>query len=307
MGKNCLEVKIGNLILKNPLILASGCCGYGIEMEEFFKLSEVGAVVLKGISLKERKGNDPPRICEVYGGMINSIGLQNPGIERFLNEIIPEIEKREGVFISNIFGESEEEYVEIARTLRNVDKISGIELNLSCPNVKKGGIHFGIDINTVGNLVKRVKNSYEKDLWVKLSPNVTDILPLVEAAINGGADAITCANTYKAISIDPYSWKPKIKNIIGGLSGKAIKPMTLRLVYEISKKFKIPIIGCGGIENHLDAIEYILAGASCFQLGTVLFKNPKAPLEIIEGLKYYLKEKNLSNINELRGRLIDYD
>ncbi len=302
-----LKIRIGNLELKNPLILASGCCGYGLEMEEFFPLDYVGAIVLKGLSLEERKGNFPPRICETPSGMLNSIGLQNVGIEKFIKEKLPEIEKRKGVFIANIFGEKEEEYIKLAEILSKIKSISAIELNLSCPNVKKGGIQFGTDPEIMKELVKKVRKVYEKDIWVKLTPNVTSILPLAKAAIDGGADVLTCANTYKGMAIDIKTGKVKLYNIFGGLSGPAIRPLTLRYVFEIYKKFKTPIIASGGIENFEDAIEYFFAGASAFQIGTILFKNPKVPYEIIEGLKNYLKERNLRKIKDLIGEVKIYE
>lgn len=302
-----LKVKIGNLNLKNPVILASGCCGYGLEMEDFFPLDEVGGIVLKGLSLKEREGNFPPRICETPSGMINSIGLQNVGIEKFIKEKLPELKKRKGVFIANIFGETEEEYLKLSEIINEIDIIPAIELNCSCPNVQKGGIHFGTEPETLKELVFKVRKIYKKDLWVKLSPNVTSILPLAKAAIEGGADALTCANTYKAMAIDVGTGKVKIRNIFGGLSGPAIRPLTLRLVYEIHKNFKIPIIASGGVENYRDGLEYILAGASAFQIGTILFKNPKAPMEIIDGLKKYLKEKKISSIKDLIGEVKTYE
>lgn len=302
-----LKIKIGNLELKNPLILASGCCGYGLEMEEFFPLDYVGAIVLKGLSLEERKGNLTPRICETPSGMLNSIGLQNVGIEKFIKEKLPEIEKRKGVFVANIFGEKEEEYIKLAEILSEIKSISAIELNLSCPNVKKGGIQFGTDPEIMKELVRKIRNVYKKDIWVKLTPNVTSILSLAKAAIDGGADALTCANTYKGMAIDIKTGKVKLYNIFGGLSGPAIRPLTLRYVFEIYQKFKIPIIASGGIENFEDAIEYFLAGASAFQIGTILFKNPKVPYEIIEGLKNYLKERNLKKIEDLIGEVKTYD
>lgn len=302
-----LSIKIGNLILKNPVILASGCCGYGLEMEDFFPLEEVGGIVLKGLSLKEREGNLPPRICETPSGMINSIGLQNVGIEKFIKEKLPELKKRKGVFIANIFGETEEEYLKLSEIINEIDIIPAIELNCSCPNVQKGGIHFGTEPEILKDLVFKVRKIYKKDLWVKLSPNVTSILPLAKAAIDAGADALTCANTYKGMAIDVDTGRVKIRNIFGGLSGPAIRPLTLRLVYEINKNFKIPIIASGGIENYKDGLEYILAGASAFQIGTILFKNPKAPMEIIDGLKKYLKEKKINSIKDLIGEVKTYE
>lgn len=304
---NGLRVKIGNIELKNPVILASGCCGYGIEMEDFFPLDSVGAIILKGLSLKERPGNLPPRICETPSGMINSIGLQNVGIDQFIKEKLPELKKRKGTFIANIFGEREEEYLELAEIINGIDKIKAIELNLSCPNVEKGGIHFGTDPETLKKLTEKIRNIYKKDLWVKLSPNVTSILPLARAAIEAGADALTCANTYKAMAIDVETKRVKIHNVFGGLSGPAIRPLTLRLVYEIHKNFKIPIIASGGVENYKDGLEYLLAGASAFQLGTVLFKNPGAPLEILKGLKNYLIEKKIKSILEIIGEVKTYE
>ncbi|MEJ5167074.1 MAG: dihydroorotate dehydrogenase [Thermoanaerobaculia bacterium] len=302
-----LKVKIGNLNLKNPVILASGCCGYGLEMEDFFSLEEVGGIVLKGLSLKERQGNLPPRICETPSGMINSIGLQNVGIEKFINEKLPQLKKKKGVFIANIFGETEEEYLKLSEIINEIDIIPAIELNCSCPNVQKGGIHFGTEPEILKDLVFKIRKIYKKDLWVKLSPNVTSILPLAKAAIDAGADALTCANTYKAMAIDVDTGMVKIRNIFGGLSGPAIRPLTLRLVYEINKNFKVPIIASGGVENYRDGLEYILAGASAFQIGTILFKNPKAPMEIINGLKKYLKEKKINSIKDLIGEVKTYE
>lgn len=302
-----LKVKIGKLTLKNPVILASGCCGYGLEMKEFFPLSSVGAIVLKGLSLKERKGNLPPRICETPSGMLNSIGLQNVGIEKFLKEKIKYLEKENGIYIANILGEKIEEYIEIAKILNKIKSISGIELNLSCPNVKKGGLQFGIDLEIFIEVVSKVRNIYEKDIWVKLTPNVTSIIPFAKAAEEAGADALTCANTYKGMSIDANNGKVKIHTTFGGLSGPAIRPLTVRLVYEAYKNVKIPIIASGGIENYSDAVEYFFAGASAFQLGTILFKNPFAPKEIIKDLKIYLKKKNIKSLYNLIGKVVTYE
>lgn len=302
-----LKVNIGKLTLKNPVILASGCCGYGLEMKEFFPLNSVGAIVLKGLSLKERQGNLPPRICETPSGMINSIGLQNVGIERFLKEKLKDLEKENGIYFANIFGEKIDEYVEIAKILNKVKAIDGIELNLSCPNVKKGGLQFGVDLKLFKEVISKVRNVYERDIWVKLTPNVTSIIPFAKAAGEVGADALTCANTYKAMSIDVNNWKVKVHTIFGGLSGPAIRPLTVRLVYETYKNVKIPIIASGGIENYEDSLEYFLAGANAIQLGTILFKNPLAPIEIIKDLENYLKKKKLKSINNLIGKVVTYE
>jgi dihydroorotate dehydrogenase (NAD+) catalytic subunit len=298
-----LSVSIRGLILKNPILTASGCCGYGLEFREFFPLDALGGIVCKGLSLKPREGNPPPRICETPAGMLNSIGLQNVGVEKFIHEYLPELEKSRAVVAANLFGETEADYVELARRCESAKGIAAIELNLSCPNVKKGGIHFGSEPEAVHSLTAQVRQVFTRSLWVKLSPNVTSIVPLAQAAQRAGADALTCINTLKGMAIDPQTWQARLHTMYGGLSGPAIKPVALRFVHETARNTDIPVIGCGGIARAEDIVEFLLGGATAVQVGTLLFQNPALPLELIAGLENYLKEKNIPSVRDLIGKV----
>lgn len=296
-----LSICIGKLELKNPVIAASGTFGYGQEFEKFIDLSQLGAIIPKGISLNPMQGNPPPRIFETNGGILNSIGLQNPGLQVFIKEKLPYLKKIKTNLIINFFGNTQKEYIELARRLGSLDGISGLEMNISCPNVKQGGIVFGSDSQMTYRLVYAVRKSSELPFIVKLSPNVTDISAIARSAEEGGADAVSLVNTFKAIAINIHSKKPELGNIIGGLSGPAIKPIALRMVWEVFQAVKIPVIGIGGIMKAEDAIEFILAGASAIQIGTANLINPNTGIEVINGIKKYLLQNGVNRVRELIG------
>jgi dihydroorotate dehydrogenase (NAD+) catalytic subunit len=296
-----LSVYIGKLELKNPVIAASGTFGYGQEFENFMDLSQLGAIIPKGISLKPMPGNPPPRIFETNGGILNSIGLQNPGLQVFINEKLPYFKKIKTSLIINFFGKTQKEYVELSRRLDDLPGVSGLEMNISCPNVKQGGIIFGSDPRMTHRLVSEVRRSIKRPLIVKLSPNVTDITVIARSAEEGGADAVSLVNTFKAMAINIHSKKPELGNIIGGLSGPAIKPIALRMVWEVFQAVKIPLIGIGGIMKAEDAIEFILAGASAIQIGTANLINPNTGIEVINGIKQYLLQNGGNRVRELIG------
>jgi dihydroorotate dehydrogenase (NAD+) catalytic subunit len=298
-----LSIKIGKIRLKNPVIVSSGTFGFAEEYEDFFDLNELGAIIPKGISLKPMMGNPPPRIFETEGGVLNSIGLQNPGFQVFIKEKLPVLKKIKTPLIINIFGNTQKEYVELARRLEDVPGPSGLEMNISCPNVKVGGIVFGSDPKMIYSLVKAVRKSTRLTLIVKLSPNVTDIALMATSAEEGGADAVSLVNTFKAMAVNIYSRKPELGNVMGGLSGPAIKPIALRMVWEVSQALHIPVIGMGGIMKAEDAIEFILVGASAIQIGTANLVNPRTGIEVIKGMKKYLIENKISRIQRLIGLL----
>lgn len=294
-----LSVKIGSLELKNPVMLASGTVGYGNEIAEFMDLSKIGAIVTKSVSLKPRKGNPPQRIVETASGMLNAIGLANVGVEEFIKSKIPFLKDVNSTLICNIAASSIEEYVECTKILDGEDVIKGFEINVSCPNVKEGGLIFGNDTAAVGRITEKVRAVTGKPIIIKLSPNTASIAEFAETAKKEGADAVSAINTLVGTSFDIYSRKPKIKNITGGLSGPAIKPVALAKVLEISRKVDIPIIGIGGIMNWKDAVEFMICGATAFQLGTVNFINPSAGIEIIDGLIEYCKNSSINNLQDL--------
>lgn len=289
------------MVLKNPVIVSSGTFGFGEEFEDFFDLNQLGAVVSKGISLKPMVGNPPPRIFETEGGLINSIGLQNPGLQEFIRNKLPYYRRLKTHLIVNIFGNTQTEYIELAKRLEGVRGISGLEMNISCPNIKKGGIVFGSDPRMAFHLIRKVRKATTSTLIVKLSPNVTDIASIAKSVEEGGADAVSLVNTFKAMAINIHSKKPEVGNIIGGLSGPAIKPIALRMVWEAHQAIKIPIIGMGGIMKAEDAIEFILAGASAIQMGTANLINPRAAIETIQGIKKYLVQNKIDRIQTLIG------
>ncbi|MDI7258738.1 MAG: dihydroorotate dehydrogenase [Thermodesulfobacteriota bacterium] len=296
-----LSINIGKMKLKNPVITASGTFGYGQEYEEFLDLSELGAIIPKGISLKPMAGNPPPRIFETNGGILNSIGLQNPGLQDFVREKLPYLNKIKTDLIINFFGNTQKEYVELAKRLDSLPGISGLEMNISCPNVKHGGIVFGSDPRMTYRLVSAVRKSSKLPFIVKLSPNVTDISAIAKSAEEGGADAVSLINTFKAMAINIITKKPELGNVMGGLSGPAIKPIAVRMVWEVSQAVKIPVIGIGGIIKAEDAIEFILAGASAIQIGTANLINPGTGIEVISGLKKYLIQNKINQIKDLIG------
>jgi dihydroorotate dehydrogenase (NAD+) catalytic subunit len=296
-----LTVRIGKMILKNPVVVSSGTFGFGEEFEDFFDLNRLGAIVSKGISLKPMAGNPPPRIFETEGGILNSIGLQNPGFREFIKNKLPYYKNLKTHVVVNFFGNTQKEYVELARRFDDVAGISGLEMNISCPNVKRGGIVFGTDPKMAYRLVQAVRKSTALTLIVKLSPNVTDIALMAKSVEEGGADAVSLVNTFRAMAVNIHTKKPKLGNTIGGLSGPAIKPIALRMVWEVGQAVNIPIIGMGGIMDVKDAIEFILVGASAIQIGTANLVNPKTGIEVIHGIKEYLAQNKIDRIQKLIG------
>jgi len=300
-GDPDLRVKIGRLTLKNPVIVASGTFGFGEEFEDFFDLNVLGAIIPKGISLKPMMGNPPPRVFETEGGMLNSIGLQNPGFRGFVQDRLPYYKKLKTHLIINIFGNSPTEYIELARRFDEVPGISGLEMNVSCPNVEKGGMVFGCDPLLAHTLVRKVRKSTKLTLLVKLSPNVTDIASIAKRVEEAGADAVSLVNTFRAMGVNIYSRKPELGNVIGGLSGPAIKPIALRMVWETYQRVRIPIIGMGGIMKAEDAIEFMLVGASAVQIGTANLINPQTGREVVDGIKRYLLSNKIDRVQKLTG------
>ncbi|MBI1936904.1 MAG: dihydroorotate dehydrogenase [Ignavibacteriales bacterium] len=294
-----LSVKIGSLELKNPVLLASGTVGYGNEIAQYTDLSKLGGIVTKSLSLKPRKGNPPQRIVETPSGMLNAIGLANVGVEVFVKEKIPFLKELNTTLICNIAASSIEEYVECTKILDGEDAIQAFEINVSCPNVKEGGLEFGNDVNAVGRITEKVRAVTKKTLIIKLSPNVSRISDFAKVVKEEGGDAVSAINTLVGTSFNIFTRKPKIKNITGGLSGPAIKPVALAKVLEISRNVDIPIIGIGGIMNWKDAAEFIIAGAAAVQLGTINFINPNAGVEIVEGLKTFCEQTSVNKISEL--------
>lgn len=294
------KVNIAGVELKNPVMTASGTFGSGREYSEFIDINKLGAVVVKGVADKPWNGNPSPRIAEVYGGMLNSVGLQNPGVDYFIKEDIPFLRQFDTKIIVNICGHTIEEYINAIKALNGKD-IDMLELNISCPNVSEGGMAFGTDCSMVERVVSEAKKYADKPLIVKLSPNVTDITAIAKAAENGGADALSLINTLTGMKIDIYRRKPVLANKIGGMSGPAVKPVAVRMVYQVSKAVKLPVIGMGGILNGEDAIEFIMAGATAVSVGTANFINPFATEEVIAGIEEYMKKYNVSEVSEIRG------
>jgi dihydroorotate dehydrogenase (NAD+) catalytic subunit len=297
-----LSAKLGRLKLKNPVMTASGTFGYGDEYSEFVNLNNIGAVVVKGISLKPMGGNPTPRICETPCGMLNSIGLQNIGLETFIREKLPYLKQFDTKIIVNILGNSVDEYIELAERLEEA-RVDAVELNVSCPNVKRGGITFGTNQKVLEELIGHVKKRVSLPLIVKLSPNVADIKEFAKIAESAGSDIISLINTITGMSINVRTRSPRLANITGGLSGPAIKPIAVRMVWECHKVIRIPIIGMGGIISTEDALEFILAGASAVAIGTANFINPKATQDIIDGIKSFMVEEGISDIKGLTGRV----
>jgi dihydroorotate dehydrogenase (NAD+) catalytic subunit len=294
-----LSVNIGDLKLKNPILLASGTVGYGNEISNFTDLSRLGAIITKSISMKPRKGNPPQRIVETPAGMLNAIGLANVGIEEFINEKIPFLEEVESTLICNIAASTLEEYVECTRILEDQELIKAFEINVSCPNVKEGGLIFGNDTEYVKRITGEVRKVTSKTVIIKLSPNVSDISEFAKIVKEEGGDAVSAINTLVGTAFDIRTRRPKINNITGGLSGPAIRPVALAKVFEISRKVDIPIIGVGGIMDWKDVVEFMIAGASAVQLGTVNFINPNAGLEILKGLEEYCRETGLERLSDI--------
>ena len=304
MNQPDLRVTIGNLVFKNPVLTASGTFGYGKEFAPYVNLHHLGGVVVKGISLEPRRGNPPPRIVETAGGMLNAIGLENVGLDRFIAEKMDYLRGIGARVIVNILGDSLEEYQTLAQRLSGIEGISALEVNISCPNVKKGGVAFGTDPAMAEAVTRAVCAHSSLPVIVKLSPNVTDITRIARAVEAGGAQAVSLINTLLGMAIDVRSRRPSLANIVGGLSGPAIKPVALRMVWQVSQAVKIPVIGIGGITTTEDALEFLLAGATAIEVGTANFVNPRASQEIVEGLARYLTDNKLAGISEVIGGLI---
>jgi dihydroorotate dehydrogenase (NAD+) catalytic subunit len=298
-----LSVKIDNLVLKNPVLTASGTFGFGVEFDDFFDLDRLGGFVVKGTTLNPRQGNAYPRMAETPSGMLNAVGLQNGGVLNFVKNIYPNLTKYNTNVLVNVSGSTVEDYVECAEAINELEGIPGIELNISCPNVKEGGMAFGTSCPSAEAVVKAVREVYKKTLIVKLSPNVTDITEIAKAVEGAGADSISLINTLLGMAIDAETRKPLLSTVTGGLSGPAVKPVALRMVWQVYNAVKVPVIGLGGIMNATDAIEFILAGASAIQVGTANFVDPLATMKIIDGLDDYLKRHNVSSISDIIGCL----
>jgi dihydroorotate dehydrogenase (NAD+) catalytic subunit len=305
MNKPDLSVEFAGVKFKNPVFTASGTCGFGREYLPYYELSEIGAITTKGLCLNPKEGNKPPRVAETPGGMLNAVGLQNPGVKYFIENELPHIKKYDVKIIANIFGATIEEYAEVAEILSGTD-IDMLELNISCPNLEegKGGMAFGSDPETAEEVTKAAKKrAGNKPVAVKLSPNVTDIAQIARAVENGGADAISMINTLIGMRIDIKTRKPVLKNNTGGLSGGAIKPVAVRMIWQVRQAVKLPIIGMGGVRNSDDAVELMLAGANAVAVGTAAFNDPHAVLKVRDGLSAYLAENNIKAAKELTGAL----
>lgn len=298
MNKPPQAVDICGIRLKNPVVTASGTFGFGREFNELFPINELGAVAVKGLTLKPRMGNPTPRIAETFGGILNSVGLQNPGVEHYIEKELPFLKENGVTVIANIAGNTVEEYMEMARLISETET-DFIELNISCPNVKQGGVAFGTSEGSVYDIVSRVKQLCKKPLIVKLSPNVTDIAAIAKAAEKAGADALSLINTLLGMRIDIKTKKPIIANVMGGLSGPAVKPIAIRMVYQVRMATKLPIIGMGGIMNTEDAIEFLMAGADAVAVGTASIIDPYATIKIKNGIEAYLEQNNIKNIKDL--------
>jgi len=296
-----LAVKIGDLELKNPVMTASGTFGYGPEFEDFIDINRLGGIVVKGTTLHHREGNAYPRMAETPSGMLNAVGLQNKGVDVFCKSIYPEIKHYDTNILVNVSGSTVEEYIETAERINELDHIPGIELNISCPNVKEGGMAFGTSCPSAIAVTHAVRQVYKKTMVVKLSPNVTNIADIAKAVQDVGADGVSLINTLLAMAINAETRRSVLSTVTGGLSGPAIKPIALRMVWQVSQAVKIPIIGMGGIMNTADAIEFMLAGATAIQVGTANFIDPTVTMKIIDGMEDYLKRHKIDDINELIG------
>ncbi|HCA05088.1 MAG TPA: dihydroorotate dehydrogenase [Ruminococcaceae bacterium] len=297
-----LSVNVAGVGFNNPLIAASGTFGFGREYNEFYPLEKLGGISCKGITPKRRDGNPPPRIAETPSGILNAVGLQNPGVDVFINEDLPWLKKQNTVIIANIAGGTVEEYCLMAEKLSETD-VDMIELNISCPNVKNGGVQFGTSCESVSQITSEVRKHCKKPLIVKLSPNVTDIASIAKSAEAAGADVISMINTLTGMRIDINSRRPIIRNNTGGLSGAAVFPVAVRMVWQVANAVKIPIIGMGGITTWQDAVEMLIAGATALQIGTVLFSDPYAPIKICEGVNNFLDENGIKSVSELTGTI----
>jgi len=296
-----LSVKIGSLTLQNPVTVASGTFGYGVEYAQLLDLNQLGAVVVKGIRLGPVRGNPTPRTVEVASGLINAIGLQGPGVDGFIKKYWPFLKGLKVPTIINIWGTTVEEYAEVARRFDALAGVGALELNVSCPNIKEGGAQFGTDVKLLAQVVAACRKVTQLPLITKMSPNVVNIAPFAKAAEDAGSDALAITNSYPAMAIDIETRKPKLANITGGLTGPCIKPIAIKLVWEAAKAVKIPIIGMGGIQNAADAIEFMTAGATAVAVGTANFYAPQTPLQVIAGIREFMERKKISDVRELTG------
>jgi len=300
-----MSVDIAGVKLKNPVVTASGTCGFGREYLPYYSLSSIGAITTKGVCLNPKEGNKTPRVAETSSGMLNAIGLQNPGVRYFIENELPNIKKYDTKIIANIFGKDMEEYCEVAGILSDTE-IDMLELNISCPNVRAGGIYFGTDPKMAEKIVSKVKKRTKKPVSAKLSPNVTDIVGIAKAVENGGADCISMINTLVGMRIDIKTKRPVLRNNIGGLSGAAIKPVAVRMIWQVKNAVKLPIIGMGGVTTGGDAVELMLAGADAVAVGTASFGDPKTVLKVIDGIGDYLASNNIKSARELTGAVIPW-
>ena len=298
-----LSVNIGELQMKNPVMTASGTFGYGEEFADFIDISRIGGIIVKGTTLHKREGNPYPRMAETPSGMLNAVGLQNKGVDYFIEHIYPTVKDFNTNIFVNVSGSTVEDYIITAEKLNYLEKIPGIELNISCPNVKEGGMAFGTSCLSAAQVVKEVRRVYKNELMVKLSPNVTDISEIALAVEAEGADSISLINTLLGMAIDAERRKPVLSTITGGLSGPAVKPVALRMVWQVARAVKIPVVGMGGIMNATDAIEFMLAGASAVQIGTANFIDPTVSISVLEGIEAYLKAHHLSSVYDIIGQL----
>jgi len=298
-----LRVKINTLELANPVMTASGTFGYGVEFSDFIDLERLGGIIVKGTTLNRREGNPYPRMAETPSGMLNAVGLQNKGVDYFIEHIYPDIKNIQTNMIVNVSGSDIESYVKTAEAINELDKIPAIELNISCPNVKQGGMAFGVSAKGASEVVSAVRKVYKKTLIVKLSPNVTDIAEIAKAVEDSGADSVSLINTLLGMAIDAERRRPVLSTITGGMSGAAVKPIALRMVWQVAKAVKIPVIGLGGIMNARDAIEFILAGATAVQIGTANFIDPTVTIKVIDGINEYLDRHGFKSVTEIIGAL----
>ena len=302
-----LAVRIGSLTLKNPLMAASGCFGYGVEYADLVDLSSLGAIVVKGLFLEERQGHPSPRIVETPAGMLNAIGLQGIGVRRFVDDKLPELRARNATVVVNVCGTTLDEYVEVSRILSGADGVAAIELNISCPNIKQGGIQFGCSLTGTFEVVSAVRKVTRLPVIPKLTPNVSDVASFARAAEDGGADAVSLVNTFLAMAIDVETRRPKLSNIVGGLSGPAIRPIAVRMVYECRQIVRIPIIGMGGIADARAALEFMIAGAAAVQIGTANFVDPFIWSKLLDGIRDYMQRHQIARIADLVGTLDTHD
>lgn len=298
-----LNTKIGSLELKNPVMTASGTFGYGTEYADFMDISRLGAIIVKGTTLNPRQGNPYPRMAETPSGMLNAVGLQNKGVDYFVDHIYPEVRKIQTNIIVNVSGSCIDDYVQTAGIINTLDDIPAIELNISCPNVKQGGMAFGVNSESAAQVVAAVRKAYDKTLIVKLSPNVTDITEIARAVEGAGADSVSLINTMLGMAIDAEKRKPILSTVTGGMSGPAVKPVALRMVWQTAKAVKIPVIGLGGICSATDAIEFLLAGASAVQIGTANFIDPSISEKVIDGIEDYLNRHGFTSVQDIIGAL----